>query len=554
MSIFIKHTSCPQCGSSDALAVYDDNEHCFSCGYHKSYKESEGGEDHLEKHSSSSNSSLLPFTYSSLKSRGIYEETCKKFSYGGGTYNGEPAHIANYRGLSGTTIVAQHIRMKDKQFRWVGDSSSVMLFGQWLFGGGGRRVVVTEGEIDALTVAQAFNLSWAVVSLPNGAQSAYKHLKNASEWLNSFEEIVLWFDDDPAGKAAVEAAIPLLDVGKVKVVQATGYKDANELYLAQGSKAVVSAIFNAITKRPDGVINLEEVGLKDILSKTKVKTYLTGYPELDSLTKGLRKKELTILTAGTGVGKTTFSRELALKLIDKGLKVGFIALEESIERSLLGFLALKANIPLYRLFLEPDLISEDKKQQMFDELKNKLILYDHFGSLEVNNLLSKITYMIKALEVDFLILDHLSIVVSGLETENERKAIDIIMTKLRQLVEETNCGMIVISHLKNKTQGKAYEDGAEVTLNDLRGSGAIKQLADLALALSRDMSNGENKVKLSVLKNRFAGFTGDADVLTYYPETGRLLAENQEGDMDPQTLFKNEKKEEEGNNDNINQW
>jgi len=257
------------------------------------------------------------------------------------------------------------------------------------------------------------------------------------------------------------------------------------------------------------------------------------------MTLGIRKNEITTVTAGTGIGKTTWTRELTLKLIEQGLKVGYIALEENIARSLLGFFAIKENIPLWKLFTEPNTISKERQEELYTQLKDYLFLYDHFGSLEVENLLAKIRYMIKALGVDFIVLDHLSIVVSGLETENERKAIDIIMTKLRSLADETGVGIILISHLKNKTQGKSYEEGAEVTINDLRGSGGIKHISDLVIALERNMQEGEHVSTLKVLKNRFTGETGICDHLEYIRETGRLVLKDMETQtVDPEEVFK----------------
>jgi twinkle protein len=131
--------------------------------------------------------------------------------------------------------------------------------------------------------------------------------------------------------------------------------------------------------------------------------------------------------------------------------------------------------------------------------------------------------MAKALDVDYIVLDHLSIVVSGLGDGDERRMIDNTMTKLRSLVEECNIGMIVVSHLK-RPEGKGHEDGAATSLAHLRGSAAIAQLSDIVLGLERNQQDPTNKnvTALRVLKNRFTGDTGLCCHLQYDKDTGRM--------------------------------
>ena len=132
--------------------------------------------------------------------------------------------------------------------------------------------------------------------------------------------------------------------------------------------------------------------------------------------------------------------------------------------------------------------------------------------------------MITQNSVDFIILDHVSIVVSGNNDGDERKAIDALMTNLRSLAEETQAGIIVVSHLRRPQGDKGHEDGANVSLAQLRGSGAIAQLSDGVVGVERNMRDDENsnQVKLVVLKNRFVGDVGTADTLYYDTKTGRM--------------------------------
>ena len=94
--------------------------------------------------------------------------------------------------------------------------------------------------------------------------------------------------------------------------------------------------------------------------------------------------------------------------------------------------------------------------------------------------------MAQALDCKWIFLDHLSILVSGQEDTDERKSIDILMTKLRSLVEQTNIGLLLVSHLRRPSGDRGHEDGREVSLSHLRGSASIAHLSDSVIALERD--------------------------------------------------------------------
>jgi twinkle protein len=145
--------------------------------------------------------------------------------------------------------------------------------------------------------------------------------------------------------------------------------------------------------------------------------------------------------------------------------------------------------------------------------------------MDIDVLLAKIRYMAKGLQVDFLILDHVSIVVSGFASDDERKNLDMLMTKLRSLVEETGIGVIAISHLRRPPDG-SYNEGKQVSLSSLRGSAGIEQLSDTVVALERDQQAEEGVKDIStirVLKNRTVGILGEAGKVKYIHDTGRLV-------------------------------
>jgi twinkle protein len=296
------------------------------------------------------------------------------------------------------------------------------------------------------------------------------------------------------------------------------------MILANKVKELTDCIWSSKAYRPDGIILGADIW-NDIQTED---TYVTAqYPFecLNNKTHGLRKGELVTVTAGSGVGKSSFCRHVALSLLEQKYSVGYIALEESVKRSALGIMGVHLKKPLH---LTREGIDEKQLHTTFTSTigNGNFYLYNHFGASAADNLLSKIRYLAKACNVDWVILDHLHMALSALgdeHTNDERKLIDYFVSKLRTLVEETGIGLILVSHLRRSTEGdKGFEDGKQVTLSSLRGSQSIAQLSDMVLSMSRDLKAENNIAKLQILKNRFSGETGNACSLHYDLATGCL--------------------------------
>ena len=507
---------CPKCGSRDNFVRYDDGHgYCFGmgCGYFEPGDKSPGASLRAAM-----SADLLEGEVRPLVKRNISEETCRKFRYMVGNYRGKPVQIAPYFDSNGR-MVAQKLRFPDKTFKVLGSINDAGLFGQHLWGQGGRKVIITEGEIDAMSVSQAQGNKWPVVSVPNGAQGASRAVKKALEWLESFEEVIFMFDmDEPGRKAAAECA-QLLAPGKAYIAEFAA-KDPNELLQQGRVDEIIRAIWNPRQYRPDGILAGEELWDR-IQSYNSTPSIPYPWEGLNAKTRGMRHSEIVTWTAGSGVGKSAVMREIAHHLIRAGHTVGMIMLEEDVGRSALGLMGISLNLPLH---LSKDGVHDDDLRRAFNETlgTGRVYLYDHFGSTEVDNLLSKVRYMARALGCRWVILDHLSIVVSGLGEGDERRLIDNTMTLLRTLVQETGIGLHLVSHLR-RPEGRGHEEGAKTSLAQLRGSSSIAQLSDLVIGLERNQQGDDpHFTTVRVLKNRFSGETGEATYLRYNPLTGRL--------------------------------
>jgi twinkle protein len=511
-SNFLRHEPCESCGSSDAKAVYDDgHSYCFACEHHEKGDGKPSPTQPKQHHADG----FVHGSVTALNKRGISRETCALWGYEIADYKGQKVQVANYKDANGE-VVFQKIRFPNKDFLALGNSAKAGLYGMHLWKDGGKLVTVVEGEVDALSLSQAQNNKWAVVSIPNGAQGAAKSIRKNIDWLEKFETVVFMFDNDKHGIEAAMECAALISPKKAKIASLP-LKDANEMLVAGRSQELLQAMWNAKSFRPDGILQMGD--LWERIATPKVNnSFSYPFDGLNDKTLGLRKGEICTITAGSGIGKSQICREIAYHLIEQKLRIGYIALEESVERTSLGLMSIAADKPLH-------LCSEDKTQykDIFDKIAPYVDLYDHWGSTDSDNLMNRIRYMVRGSECDFIILDHISIVVSGIDEGDERRLIDNTMTRLRALVEELKCGMILVSHLKRPPQGKGHEEGAATRMSQLRGSAAIGQLSDIVIGAERDQqSDTPDITTLRVLKNRFTGETGVATRLRYTRETGRL--------------------------------
>jgi len=203
-------------------------------------------------------------------------------------------------------------------------------------------------------------------------------------------------------------------------------------------------------------------------------------------------------------------------------------MEENTKNTAWNIMSVEADARLYIREVR-EKYSNEQIEGWFDDTvgSGRFFAFDHFGSVENDEILDRVRYMAKALDIKWVVLDHLSILVSGQEDKgDERKSIDILMTKLRSLVEETGIGLLLVSHLRRPSGDRGHEDGREVSLSHLRGSASIAHLSDSVIALERNQQADDeieaNTTTVRILKNRYTGDTGVACYLHYNKDTGRM--------------------------------
>ena len=515
-SKFIKHAPCPSpnCSSSDGLAIYSDHEICFSCGYQKQYQETKAPAE--ERPFRPMNPMQFDLTE---PHRGLDKTTLDSYGVG---FKGNYI-VFEYRNSTGN-ICARKIRSLTKdekgkrQTAWRGASKEVTGFGLHLANPAKHKFLcICEGELDAPSIYQAMNGKVAAVSVPNGAPQAAKFVKQHLDEFMRYD-IVVCTDNDDAGNEAADQIMNLFEAGKVRRA-IFPRKDANETLTECGSLVLKEVIESARVIRPDGIKAASEyAGL--VLKPPDRRATDCAFSFWNSKCPFF-DNQLIILIAGSGIGKTTFARALCLHDIERGIKCGWIGLEETADEAIFRFVGMAAGIQLHARQnysdLSPEQMLDIEQADKFVTGSGNLELFDHFGSLDEDVILQRMNYMVRSLGCQHIYLDHLTIISSGLAQDTRH--LDSLITKIRSFIAATKCTVFAISHL-SRQQGQNFENGDVPELQAIRSSHSIVQLADTIWALGR--KRGSNDTTSHCLKNRMLGRTGYAGHFTFDEKTQSL--------------------------------
>ena len=520
---------CSKCGSSDANATYDDGHtFCYSCESHTqgTYKETSVQTTNLDE------LQRIVCLWQKATPKAMPERTLPSAAVGKyGVVVTDTHHYYPYFAPEQSEPVAFKVRnIKDKTFRVAGSLKDAGLFGEHRYGSGGQnRIVITEGECDAIAAAALLGQDTPVVSLKGGAAAAGRDIKASYSFLDSFKEIVICFDADDAGKDAIEKAAEVF-AGKLKVMKLNPKqgKDANDYLKAGLQSEFIEAYKTASSYTPKGILSKDELWEK-LNADRPAQLGMYPWDKLNSITYGFRPTELITVTAGSGLGKSSILRELVMHVKNTtDNRIGCLFMEESVERTAEGFMGVDLSTPVHlptSAVKRGDTEYRESFERCFGDEQLMIMDASFDTGASVDAVVARVRFMAKALDCKVIILDHISILVSGGQHGDERKALDEIMTKLRTLTQDTGIVLFAVSHLK-RPEGKGHEEGAATSVAQLRGSASIAQLSDFVIGLERNGQSEDpterNTTYIRVLKNRFSGITGPAGALLYDNDTGRL--------------------------------
>jgi twinkle protein len=536
-SVLLFKGPCADCGSSDACGNYDDGHtYCHSCNTH--HQNGTGSPSTGGRSATASKRGLLTdVTPVALDRRGITEETCRKMGYGAARYDGLPAQIATYYDEDGNPA-AQKIRLPGKDFRFIGETKEAMPFGAHAWQRTGKTIVVTEGEIDALTMAQVQGLRWPVVSIGCGADTDVDKEGNAlknpgsgirryfARWRDyflGFDKIILMFDADRPGRFSAKVAAEVLGPKAHIAEMPQGCKDPNDALTKGLVKDLVDAMWRAKQWKPEGIVAMAD--LREAVMQAPSMGPAYPWEGLTKATYGLHFGEIVLIVAGTGIGKTDLTYEIITQqLMEHGEKVAGFFLEETPA----GAAKLVAGKHASRRFHIPDGgWTQDELVEAFDAVAGtgRFFIYDAKGENGWSSIKSKIEYLVNAEGVRVFVVDNTTSIVG--EGDDERLEVDKIMREMEALVVRYGITIYLCAHT-NKSDGKPHEEGGRVTLANIRMSGSIKAKSWVVLALERNTQADdpeERKITtVRILKMRRDGSrVGTTFTLKYDVETGRLM-------------------------------
>lgn len=556
MAEFIGHYPCDNCGSSNNLAKYSDGSwFCFSyCGNKSLSEEFKQQYGHKPKNHKSKkqeqkelpmkeNITQLEVNLIKEKTqipandyRGIDDSTL--LFYGCRTQVDQDDNVLSryYPITTGCNLSGYKVRTHPKTFHAVGNvGNGCDLYGAFRFQAGGKYILITGGEEDAHAAYQMFkeyadskksDFVTAVVSVTTGENSATKQIAANYEFLNKFDQIIIGFDNDQAGKDGAEKITQVLPKGKVKIATWSKAKDPNE-FLEKGlQKQFLADFYNAKTYVPAGVVGSSTLYQMLIDSATVERIPLPPFmKKLDEMLGGIELGTIAILAAGSGAAKTTVANELIyFWLWNSPHKVGVVSLELTCSQYAQAMLSRhieqkisKIRDPIEKVkFLEQESIKAKGAEVFLDENGNDrfMIIDERDGSIEV--LQEKIEQLIISCGCKLIILDPLSDLLDGLSTDEQ----SVFMKWCKSMVKNYNVTFIMIAHIRKSGNNKdAASTGAFIPEEAIIGSSTIFKSASWVLMMMRDKYNADeivkNTTKLVLSKNRSGSVTGDAGELYY---------------------------------------
>ena len=518
---------------------------------------------------------VAKFPFIANPERGISKETLEKYGVRAGLsqVDGKTVEAYYFPSYNKKNAVVGYMKQdltksKDEKGHWsaVGTVSlGNKLFGQNVAEAVGRKknnLIVTEGQWDTLSVYQALvddvkNTKYAgiepfVCSIPLGTGNAVESLLHNEEFVKAFTGMTVFFDDDyctPAeekkgilkgheAREAVANAFVGSHLSLFTIYPSKGYKDASD-YLQGGDSSLLAkdVSFNKKTFSAEKIVKSSDITLEELIAPRPEGVYVDSFPILMDKIHGFRKRELVLLTSPSGVGKSTVTSFFANAFVEKGERVGMIYLEETKVETLQRVIASKLKVNYLKFKNNPlscatkEQIEQAKKEVDEDD---KLVMLDHFGSLPISQLMQKIKHMHFVEGCSYILLDHLSVVISGSHIENERKELDIVMTELAAFCAANDVCIIAVSHINRDSIAdqlkpkKGEEDKPfwiRVGKESMRGSSSLEQLSFIVLALEPEIlpNRKRGRVRLVVLKNRPWGFLGQCDTFAVDDNTWEVI-------------------------------
>lgn len=438
-----------------------------------------------------------------------------------------------YTSQESSETVRYKVRLLTEKKMWaVGDDSEVDLFG-WkaAIATGAKRLYITEGEFDAIALFQIFkdhnrntpfaDFNPAIVSLPNGVNSARHTLAKLAGKLKRFQEIVFVFDDDEAGRAGVEAALQAVPSALSVTLP---LKDANECLMEGRSKAA----YNACTFNSTKPKNTRLVMASDVFKEARQQTpwgFSYPYNNLTQLTRGQRLGECIYWGAGVKMGKSEILNDLvAHNIREHGWKNFVCKTEESNKRTVQGV----AGKLVGKIFHDPSIPFDfDAYDKGCELIGDKLIMLNLYQELTWEVLKGDIRAA--ALEgCKAVFIDPITTLTNTLNPADANTLLQKMAQELAQMAMDLQIVCHIFCHLRAPEGGLPHERGGSVQSTQFAGSRAMMRSCHAMIGIegNKDPSltiEERNLRDLVLLEDRQSGLTGKTKL--YYDNATGMFNE-----------------------------
>lgn len=382
-------------------------------------------------------------------------------------------------------------------------------------------LVITEGQIDSLSVAEAGIPN--AVSVPNGARG-FTWIENCWDWVSKFPEVVV-FGDCERGKITLVDELSRRLRCKLRVVRQEDYlgeKDANAILQKYGPEAIRQAVHNAQVLPVNHVVRLADVESVDLNDLERIRT---GFSNLDRVVDGFFMGQLVLLTGKRGEGKSTLMGQLMAEALNQGYKVLAYSGElpgYQFKRWLNFQLAGPQNVlTTYNVYSDPRYsLEEDTVQRLNRWYYDNAFLYDNnsLNGDEYESLLETIEKTIQRYGVKLVCVDNLMTAIDVASADSQYIQQSQFVRSLKQIAVRYNVVVLLVAHPK-KTDGKVTDNDA------VSGSSDITNRADIVLSYVKNAEGEAPGGKVFVMKNRMTGklALGDnAVAMEYEPSSKRI--------------------------------
>lgn len=365
-----------------------------------------------------------------------------------------------------------------------------------------KPLVIVEGEMDALALDECGVEN--VVSVPSGAQDL-TWVENCWDWLEQFNKVIIWGDNDDPGKEMVRNLILKLGEWKCYTVDCQ-WKDANISLVKEGKEKTAEYVKNAKPIPVHGLIDLADVVPIDL---TKIERVRSAVPALDEAIGGFLMGELSIWTGKNGQGKSTFLGQMLLGAVEEGKSVCAYSGELRADR-FQYWINLQAAGPNNLSFhfdnvkqRKTPYVEKDISKRIRDWYRGKFWLYDNnlrAENTEEAGIIKLFTYAARKYDCKVFLVDNLMTAkFDQMNEEDYYRAQSKFVGELVHFAKTFNVHVHLVAHPK-KTRGKLEKE-------DISGSGDITNRADNVFSVERvpdDSTLGCDSI-VSVLKNRSEG-------------------------------------------------